>query len=95
MGLEPLAQTRTMPGAMVPGCELKLRKSLLFPTSERRVDVVEEYLSRTKVLPVHAKDVARVHAGRRCMSIDIPDHQVRLRPGHRHSSRYLVRGLRR
>ena len=90
--LVPLDQTGMNPSAMVAGCAVALRKSPLFPTSERRGVVVEVYLSLSKVSLVHMKGLARVHAGRRCISIGVLDHQVRLRPGHRHPSGYLFHG---
>jgi hypothetical protein len=80
-----------MPGVEVFGCETGLRRSPLFPTSGRRVDVVEVCRSRSMVMPVHTRNVAQVHACRRCRSIGVPDHQMAFQPWHRHFSQSLDR----
>ena len=91
----PLDQIRKNPGAMVADCGIELRKSPLCSTGEQRVDVVEEYPSRSMVLPVHTRDIAQEHASRRRRSIGFPDHQMVPRPCHRHLLKYLGRRRRR
>jgi len=86
-----LDRIRTIRGATVAGWWIEFRKSPFFPTNEQRVDVVEEYRSRSMVLPVHTRDVAQIHAGQRCRLIGIPEHRMALRPCHRRLSRFFDR----